>query len=46
MEFSDVNDNHVGANVSSFMSVASMLAEYVDVALASGKLVQGGCSMK
>jgi hypothetical protein len=31
MELSDVNDNQVGVNVSSFMSVASKLAEYVDV---------------
>jgi len=42
MEFSDVNDNHLGVNVSSFMSVASKLAEYVDVTLASGKLMQEG----
>ncbi|XP_066385732.1 L-type lectin-domain containing receptor kinase SIT2-like [Miscanthus floridulus] len=39
-EFDDINDNHVGVDVHGLKSVASKSAGSVDVALASGKLLQ------
>ncbi|KAG0546901.1 hypothetical protein BDA96_01G033500 [Sorghum bicolor] len=40
VEFDDINNNHVGVDVHSLRSVASKSAGSVDVALASGKLLQ------